>query len=53
MNDAELLETAGISITPSNGQSILKERADYISVDHNQHVMVDLLQQIERSMEGS
>ena len=43
LNDLQIMHTAGIRVAPSNARKEILDLADYISVDHDDHVMQDLV----------
>ena len=43
LNDLQMMQTAGIRVAPANARREILELADYISVDHDEYVMRDLL----------
>ncbi len=51
MNDCRALSYAGLAIAPANALDVVKEEADYISVDHDEHLMVDVLREIKRGLD--
>lgn len=47
MNDAELLQAAGIAFCPENASKEVKEYADYITVNNQNHVIKNIVNWIE------
>lgn len=48
MNDLGAIKSAGLSVAPENAHPVVRETADYISVDQDQHLMQDVLTQLKK-----
>lgn len=52
MNDASALKIAGCAVVPESGLDEVKKIADYITVDQDEHIMVDVLREMKRGLKS-
>lgn len=50
MNDYHALQCAGLAVAPASALEAVREAADYISVDQDEHLMVDVLREMKKGM---
>ena len=48
LNDIELIEAAGISFCPANSQDKIKEMADVIVTDNNNHALASMIEWLDK-----
>jgi hydroxymethylpyrimidine pyrophosphatase-like HAD family hydrolase len=47
-NDLDLMDCADISVCPANAMPEVKQKADHIFCDHNQGVIADIIEALEK-----
>lgn len=52
LNDFEMIQEAGFGFAVDNAHPNLKEIADHECADHNNHAIADLIQKVEKMIEG-
>ena len=50
MNDMTALQSAGFAIVPASGHEEAKKVADYITLDQDENIMIDVLNEIKRGL---
>ena len=50
MNDMTALKAAGCAVVPESGLETVRRIADYITVDQDEHIMVDVLRELKKGL---